>query len=203
MKILRNVGIALGAIIALLLIVAAFEPAQTQLEKTIVINKPAPEVYAFVSDLRNFDKWNYWKREKEPTAKVSVSEQYSGVGATYTWEGTPDNTGTGTMTIASVEENKSISQKMQFKVPREGEAMAGLKLEPVEGGTKVVYWFDGGNASYPVDRLAAMIFVKPMLNGAYEKSLAFLKQEVESMPSPTPESPKADEAKTEKKDAKP
>lgn len=200
MKILRIAGIALGAIIALLLILAAVEPGKTVIERATVINKPVSEVFAYVADLKNFDQWNYWY-EFEPTAKITVSAQSIGVGAVYSWEGAPDKTGTGTTTITQVDPEKYIAQKIVFKVPFEGESMAGYRFEAAEGGTKITYWYEA-DAPYPVGRLTAMFMIKGMLGDAYEKSLANLKKKLESMPATAPEEPKKEEGKEAAKPGK-
>ena len=107
MKILKIVGISLGALVGIVLLAAAFLPSEFTVSRSIEIAKPADSVYATVTDFSVFTQWSPWV-EKEPNIKVTLSGDKGTVGSSYAWVGTI--TGQGSMTISALEPGKSVTQ---------------------------------------------------------------------------------------------
>ena len=88
------------------------------------------------------------------------------------------------MTLAKVEENRSVQSKLVFKKPMNSEADDYILLEPTPTGTKVI-WRNTGNLPYPVGRFFGL-GVEGMLGQQFEEGLAGVKSIAESIEEPPP-----------------
>ncbi|MDB4106857.1 hypothetical protein N8368_03000 [Bacteroidia bacterium] len=70
---LKKIGIALVATVALLLIVAAFAPKEMNSEKTVKIDAPQEIVWRHVSSMKGMDSWSPWN-DYEP----DMNKEWSG-----------------------------------------------------------------------------------------------------------------------------
>lgn len=170
MKIVKVLVWVLVALVGVFLIAAAFLPKSMNFSRSVVITKPPSAIYQVVADYHSWKKWSHWSK-MDPTQKESISGPDKQVGSTMAWVG--DKTGTGSMTIISAENGKTLKHQMVFLKPQSNTAWASFAFEPVAGGTKVTWDFQG-NAPYPVGRWMCLIMA-PMIGRAYEASLADLK----------------------------
>ncbi len=175
MKILKVIGIALGTIIALFLLVAAFLPSTYKVERTTEFKLPVDSVYDYVADLNNFAKWNAWSLMEPDKIKISVTGNGKDVGSAYAWEG--EKTGQGKMTTTAVDQGKYLEYKMNFYKPMEGEAKTYWNFQSSATGTKAT-WVNEGPLSYPIGRYFGLGMDK-MLGDSFEKSFANLKAQIE------------------------
>jgi ribosome-associated toxin RatA of RatAB toxin-antitoxin module len=136
-KIAKWMLIAVGALVAIVIIVPVFLPKHAHVERSMVINKPPEEVYAVVSDLNQYRSWDPWS-DQDSTSKAEVTG--SGVGAVYSWKG--DATGEGSMTVDSLEPSRSVQVSMRMIKPMEDQFKAGWQLEPSGEGTRITWTFD-------------------------------------------------------------
>ena len=60
MKILKIVGVVLVVLIVVALAYASMQKGAGELERTVVIERPAEMVYSQVSNLKNFNNWSPW-----------------------------------------------------------------------------------------------------------------------------------------------
>ena len=168
---LKKILLFVGAILVLLLIIAALLPADYRVERSIVINAPTEKVFEQVVDLNNYVKWNPWSK-MDPDAKTVISEKSRGVGSIWFWEG--EINGKGSLSIVKLDEGKSIETKVEFFEPMESEASGFWKFENVDNGTNVTWAFEGA-LSYPVERYMSF-FMDDMLGADFEKGLANIKK---------------------------
>jgi hypothetical protein len=178
---LKKIAYAVLAIVAVFLIVGALLPASYTVERSIEIAKPPAVVYRHVSDYNAWLEWSPWPKT-EPTAKQTVTGEPGVVGMTWSWEG--EQVGVGSMTLAAVDEGKSIHSKLVFKEPMTSEADDYVLLEPTENGTKVT-WRNTGGLPYPVGRYFGL-GVEGMLGPQFEEGLESLKALCESQEEPAP-----------------
>jgi hypothetical protein len=177
-------------IIALILIVAALLPGSYTVERSVEIAKPPEVVYPLVADYNNWLKWSPWPK-MDPEAKQTVTGAPGAAGHSWSWEG--EKSGVGSMTLALVEENRSIQSKLVFKKPMNSEADDYILLEPTPTGTKVT-WRNTGNLPYPVGRFFGL-GVEGMLGPQFEEGLAGVKSIAESIEE-TPPPPMTEETPT-------
>jgi uncharacterized protein YndB with AHSA1/START domain len=106
------------------------------MEGSITINRPVEEVFAYVTDIANFAKWNGQASQGEQTSQGPV-----GVGTTY--RGAYDVMGRKmdwTSEVTEYEPNRKIAQKIDM-----GPTVMAMSwlVEPVEGGTKFTIRSEG------------------------------------------------------------
>jgi len=189
MKALKITGIVVLAIVAIAIVSVAVMSPKSHIERSVVINAEPAAVYAEISNFKNFNTWSPWAA-LDPNTKYSFEGPEIGIGAKMNWVSENDNVGQGSQWIIDTEENKRVKTGMQFS-GFEGEFTAEFILEPVEGGTKVTWTYNGDVSNTPVMN-AAMgkffgVFTDSMLGPQYEQGLAQLKQKVESNPAPEQE----------------
>lgn len=163
-------------LIAVVLLVAALLPSKGVISRSILINRPAEQVYGYIYDFKNYVQWNPWS-QMEPDAKNVVSSPSAGVGATWEWKG--KKVGHGKMTTEMQEPSRSIRNRVEFFKPFQGIAIDRWDFESRDGGTFVTWGYEGEN-KYPVGRLMWGLMVQRQLNGQYEKGLAELKRRLEA-----------------------
>ena len=64
---LFKIFLSLFVIVIGLYIVSLFFPHTYKVERSIVITKPKNEVYQFMSDFKNWEKWSLWNKQADST----------------------------------------------------------------------------------------------------------------------------------------
>ena len=106
------------------------------MEGSITINKPVEEVFAFVTDVANFSKWDAQAGGTEQISEgpVELGSRFRGsydfMGRTMQW----------ISEVTEFEPNKKAVQKITMGPT---EMTMGWYLEPVEGGTKFTVRSEG------------------------------------------------------------
>lgn len=168
---IKKILLGLVAIIAIILIVAAFQPAEYHVERSAVVPASPPVVYAHVNDFHNWGQFNPWQ-ELDTNAKVTFEGPANGPGAKFNWEGN-SNMGSGSMTITTTRPDERIDIAMHFLKPMEGEAVTAFLFRPEGTGTKVTWTMDGKNNL--IGRAFCLFMdMDKMVGGQYEKGLAKL-----------------------------
>lgn len=166
MKFLKKLGIALGAIVAFLLVLSFLLPSTIKIESETVIATEPAVVYNYVNDLRNWERWSYW-HTLDPGQKLIYSKNPIGQGAFYKWDGEINQT--GSVTITKSEPNKAVYYDMQFAdwAPNPSQ----VTFEEVNGGVKVVMTMNA--VSKPPMNLMTYMF-KGTIESDFQKSLAMM-----------------------------
>lgn len=181
MKILKIIGIV---IVVLVLIVVAYGMSLTgeaQMERSTTINAPIEKVFASVNTFSNIKEWSPWTKI-DAEAKYEFMGPDTGVGAKYSWDSENPELGQGTQEILESRDGNYVKTQMIFAIP--GEFYAEYILEPVDGGTKLTWTYDG-----KVDGMMWKIIMngsEGQLGPMYEQGLTDLKAYIESLPDPTP-----------------
>lgn len=166
--------LGLVVLLGLVLVVGGFLlPRQTHVERSIVIDRPAAEVYAVVNSYRRFREWSPWS-EQDPQAKYEFTGPDAGVGARMTWAGN-ERVGTGSQEIIASEPDRKVVNALDFG----GNKGTGtFTLTPEGEGTRVVWGFDADHGNDPLSRWFGLLFDK-MIGPDYERGLGRLKRVVE------------------------
>lgn len=180
MKVVKALLIAVGALVAVALVVPAFLPKEHHVERSIEIAKPIGTVFNVVKDYDYYKKWNPWSKI-EPTAKSELSGNPPGeIGSRWSWEG--KEVGKGSLTLVEFVPNESIKGKLEFLAPFEAQSWDLWKFQEMEGGMTQVTWINEGESSY------LMRYMVPSMDGMlgpqFEQGLADLKALIESLPDP-------------------
>ncbi len=167
-------------IVALVAIVTASMSPKSHIERSIVVNAQPAAIFQQINSFKNFNKWSPWM-EKDPETKTSFDGPEAGVGAKMSWES--KKLGNGSQWIIESVENKHLKTGMKFS-DFEGTFTSDINLEPVDGGTKVTWTYDGdvsetGMASSVMGKIMGQ-FMDSMMGPDYEKGLNKLKAVAES-----------------------
>ena len=143
------------------------QPNSFEVTRTRTIKAPAAVIYDNVIDFKNWEAWSSWA-EADSDMKITLAEQTKGVNGSYSWE---DKDGIGTMTNIKAEENKSITQEMQFAEFPKSDVSWSFKAND-DGSTDATWTISGKDLPFGFKAFA--IFTGGMENQIaphYERSL--------------------------------
>lgn len=139
------------------------------LDRSIIIDKPANEIYPHISDFNNWSAWSPWTILDDKT-KVKVSED----GKFYEWESAI--IGSGNMKMLSENTNQSLDIELKFLKPWKSKANVSFKLIP-KGQSTEVHWIMDSKMPF------FMFFFKKMMETFvgmdFDRGLTLLKEQVE------------------------
>ena len=175
--------IAVFALIALVMIGAALIlPREVPVERKIVIDAPAGQIYANIINLEQWQKWNAWAA-KDPNMKVTYGDKIEGEGANYSWMS--ESQGSGSMTITKVEEPTRVETTLDFG--DQGKATAYFDLKSMgEDKTEVTWHMVADMGMSPIGKIFGLM-MDSMVGPDFEDGLQRLKKLSESSEEPTPE----------------
>ncbi|MEQ8583463.1 MAG: GyrI-like domain-containing protein [Marinoscillum sp.] len=176
MKAIKIVGIILMILASVVLIAIYLLPDNAHMERKILIERQPEVVYTELISFRTFNEWSPWAT-KDPAAAYQWDGPVMGVGARISWKSA--EVGNGSMQVIEVMENRKVVNLMKFD-EYESDPTAAFILNPVDGGTEVVWTYDESN----VKGLAKifMLGIDGFLGEDYEQGLLALKDRVESAP---------------------
>jgi hypothetical protein len=137
----KKILIGLAVIVAAFIVVVSMQPSEFRVERSEVIAAPPAIVHSQVDDFRNWKEWSPWAK-MDPDAKVTLSENPVGEGATYAWEG--KKTGAGEMRIA-ISVPARVDMDLKFTKPFKAENKVSFAFAPIHGGTRLTWAMTGKN----------------------------------------------------------
>ena len=176
MRLVKNGLIGLVLLIAVLAGGGFLLPAECHVERETVIDATPEEVFAFLIDHREFNRWSPWA-ERDPNTKYEYSGPTSGVGAKAAWSSEDPNVGSGASELVEVVPYEKVRMHLDFG--DQGTATAYYTLTPKDGGTHIVWAFDTNFGNNLIARYMGLMF-DDWVGGEYEKGLANLKKLAES-----------------------
>ncbi|MBL9188981.1 MAG: SRPBCC family protein [Opitutaceae bacterium] len=169
---LKKILLGLVAVIALILIVAAFQPNQFSVQRSLVIAAPPAVLFDQVNDHRKFAVWNPWMK-LDPNVKTAYSGPATGVGSVASWQGNRE-VGAGSATIIESKPGELVRQRMDWKEPMEGASTVDFIFKP-EGAGTLVTWHMYGPNSFVGKVMCLFMSMDKMVGGQFEVGLANLK----------------------------
>ena len=173
--IIRLIIAALVAIVAIGVGGAYLIPAETVVQRQVVINAPPEKVFAIVGDLRRFKEWSPWA-DLDPNLQYAFEGPETGVGQKMSWVSEKPDVGRGAQTATEYQPPGKVAFLLDFGSM--GTAQSSLQLVPVDGGTGVTWGFKT-EAQGVLDRWMSLLF-DDWVGADYEKGLARLKTLAES-----------------------
>lgn len=174
MKILKNIGIGLGVIIALFFIVALFIDGEYHVERNIVINKPSNEVFEYVKYLRNQDNYSVWAKLDDDMKKEFRGTDAT-VGFVSAWDSEKNDVGAGEQEITKIMEGKRIEYQIRFLRPFEATDFIYMNTESLANGQCKVIWGFDGKMDYPMNMMLLFMDMDEMLGESLQTGLNNLK----------------------------
>jgi uncharacterized protein YndB with AHSA1/START domain len=168
---LKVIGIAVVAIVVVILIHAASRPDIAHVERSIVIKAPPEKIFALIDDFRQWDQWTPYNKDPAMTKAYSASTR--GVGARYAWEGNR-SVGKGDITITESEPPARIAFNLHMIAPFEGNNHVVFALKAA-GDSTTVDWILEDRPAYFVKVMGIFLDIDKMVGRDFETGLANLK----------------------------
>ena len=178
MKIVKRVLIAIGAIIALLLIIALFVKKQYAVEREITINKPKNEVFNYIKMLKNQDYYSKWA-SMDPNMKKEYRGEDGTVGFVSAWDSDKKDVGKGEQEIKKITENERIDYELRFIEPFQSTESAYMTTESTTGNQTTVKWGFKGKMNYPMNLMLLFMNMEKMVGDDLQTGLQNLKTVLE------------------------
>jgi hypothetical protein len=175
-KVLMIVGGLLGVAVVGVAGAASMQPDTTHVERSIVVDAAAQDVFPLVNDFVAWEKWNPWQ-DMDPNQKVTMSEATAGVGAWSAWDG--EETGKGKQTITESVPNEKIRQKLEFMEPMQSQAEVTFTFAAAGEGTKVTWAYDAQN-DFISKAFCLFVDMDGMLGADFDKGLKKMKPMAEA-----------------------
>lgn len=172
--------IAVVLVLAAAVLVLVFSVSDSfSVEREVTINKPRPEVFAYLRLIKNQSVWGPWFK-KEPTMKQEFRGTDGEVGFVASWNGTTDDVGEGEQEITRIVQGERVDTQLRFKRPFESEADAYLTTEDAPDGQTRVRWGFKGSMPRPMNLLLLFLDMDKEIGKDYEEGLATLKSILEN-----------------------
>ncbi len=171
---LKKILIGAAGVLLLACVVSLFIPSRYTIERSIVINGDAADIYPYVNNLKRWQAWTPWTKEKYPTMEYSYAGPEEGVGAISMWK---EESGSGKLTITRSDSLTGFEYDLEFD---EGEMKSKgmIRFERVGQGTRVSWKSTGDVGMNPIGKYFTL-FLDGMLGPDFESGLGKLKALVE------------------------
>jgi uncharacterized protein YndB with AHSA1/START domain len=173
---LKIIGLAVVALIVVLLVYAAMKPDTFRIQRSATINAPADKIFPFINDFHNWTAWSPWEK-MDPALKRTHSGTTSGKGAVYEWEGN-NQVGQGRMEISDTSPPSHLLIKLDFLKPFEAHNTAEFTLNGGGQSTHIT-WVMYGPQPYLAKVMSLFVSIDTMVGGQFEQGLANLKSVTE------------------------
>jgi hypothetical protein len=174
-RVLKIVGLGLGALVAVLVVVGIFLPRKWRVEQVVLIDAAPEHIYPLVNDLKQWQSWAAWNKAMDPEVKWEYGGPALGVGAWWSWAG--PKMGNGKMTITRSEQGAGVWVDEMIETDKEVNARGSLTWTR-EGSSTKVTWVDEGTLP-PVIGGYAVGMIEKMLSDHFQTGLKNLKTAAE------------------------
>ena len=171
-KLLTGVVLIIAAIMAY----AATKPDDFKVSRSAVINAPAREIHAQISNLKAWDSWSPWAK-LDPNAKTIFEGPEAGVGAKMSWDGNME-VGKGNLTITESNQQR-VAYDLIFEKPMKGNNISAFTMQE-QGGQTQVTWSMEGKQSFPAKVMSVFMNCEKIVGEQFDKGLSNLKSTVEN-----------------------
>ena len=173
--------IAAVAIVAILIVAVAVQPAAFLVVRSATIDAPPGEVFGRVNELRAWPEWSPWAKI-DPGMVQTYEGPAAGEGAVSAWSGN-NKVGAGRMTITQSRPEELVRFRLEFLRPFKATNEADFTFEPDGGGTRVT-WGMTGNKNFMFKAVCLVADMDKMCGRDFEKGLAQLKTICEASAEP-------------------
>lgn len=175
MKVIKKILIVLGALIALLLIIALFVKKDYTITREVVINKPRHEVFNYVKLFEKADNYNVWMR-MDMNKKIELRGTDGTVGCVMAWEG-DKNVGKGEQEIKRIIDGERIDLELRFIKPMEGLMQWSMTTDSLSENQTRVTSTSSATSKYPFNIMN--LCMDKLMGDPMQETLNNLKQVME------------------------
>ena len=172
---LKKLSVVVGAVIILFVVTSFFIPNDYSVERKVNIDAQPSEIYPYVVDLREWQKWGVWFK-RDPNMKLEYSGPDRAIGMRSEWKS--ETEGNGEMEITQLEHNKRVLYRLYF--PEFDMGSSGLvEIESTDNGSTVIWRDEGSVDNNPINKLFVLM-MDSMIGPDFEMGLENLKVLVEN-----------------------
>jgi hypothetical protein len=131
-------------IVALFFGISLFFPHKFKAERSIEIDRPVEEVFAFMKDFKNWDNWSAWNKDQDSTLYTFYSISSDTFGSRKHFNG--DLFGTGTFIINNYKPNEVVGYRLKMH-GSEAQANGVFFFKPINNHTQLT-WVDSTDVGY-------------------------------------------------------
>ncbi|MES1215781.1 MAG: SRPBCC family protein [Bacteroidota bacterium] len=164
-------------ILALVLIRAYFLTDELVIEKDILINKTAAEVFNYIKFVKNSENYSKWVM-MDPNMKKEYKGTDGTVGFVYSWDSTNKNVGKGEQEITKITNNR-VDWEIRFIKPFENTSTSYMTTDSVSPTQTKVAWVFQGPRTYFMKLIHFLLNLKKMLGNDLNTGLTNLKSVLE------------------------
>jgi hypothetical protein len=175
---LKKILLGVLALLVVLVIVIALQPAEFRIERSITMAAAPEAAHAQVNDFHQWGAWSPWDK-MDPSMKRSYEGAPSGVGAKYAWAGN-NQVGEGRMTIEKSEPSE-IAIKLEFLKPFAATNTATFTFTKTPEGNKTTWAMDGHN-NFVSKAFSLFMDMDKLVGSDFERGLAAMKTAAEAAP---------------------
>ncbi len=164
-------------IVAFVAFLGFIAPKSYHVKRSIIINRPLPEVFNYLKLIKNQDYWSPWKK-KDPNMKQETVGTDGNVGFINKWEGNKD-VGTGEQEIMRIVENDIVESQLRFYKPWKSQSDAYIKVNKVDDQNTEVVWGFSGKNKFPSSIFMMLYNIDKHVGKDFDEGLASLKEILE------------------------
>lgn len=172
-------------LLILLVVIGFLLPSAAQLERSILIQAPAAEIFPRLNGMRAFHAWSPWTGI-DPDTIYRFEGPEQGVGSRMTWASGNAQVGRGSQEITESVPEQRIETRLEFG--DKGNGTATFLLEP-EGPATRVRWQFSTVFGWDLFGRYVGLMLDSMIGTSYTKGLKTLKSSVEDARTSAPDSP--------------
>ncbi len=176
----KKIFIGLILFVLVFLCLAALQPSDFRITRSIEISAPPEAIFQHVNDFHQWEAWSPWAK-LDPKAKNFFEGPESGKGAIFAWAGNHE-VGEGKMTILETNPNSFIQIKLDFVKPFVATNTAEFTFVPQVNGT-LVTWTMYGKNNFIAKVIGLFVDCDKMVGNMFDKGLIRMKEVVESKKS--------------------
>ncbi|AEA44573.1 SRPBCC family protein [Fluviicola taffensis] len=170
---------AIGGLIALVFIIAAFSKKDFAVERTITVNKPLPETYDFLTSLQKQDLWSKWT-QLDPDMKKTYIGTDKTVGFISKWESQHKKVGEGEQEIKKLIPNQRIENEIRFLKPMQSSANVYFTVNAVNESQTKVAWGFNSKTPFPFNVFMLLVNMENLVGKDFEEGLGNMKKNIEA-----------------------
>lgn len=150
-------------------------PLPFTLERSLVVDQSAEQVYALISDFNTWRSWSPWLSQ-EPDCPVEIKGTPGQLGHGQAWEG--KKIGSGHMELVEAEPGRLLRYELFFLKPWKSQSQTAFTLAAEGSGTRITWSMDG---SIPVLMIFWRKSMAKQVGADYERGLAMMAERLKEV----------------------
>ena len=177
MNILITILLIIVSLVFIFLLVALLVKKDFTLEKQIMVNKPAADVFDYLKLIRNQEHYSVWVM-KDPAVKIVYTGTDGTVGFTSSWVSDDKNVGIGEQEIIKMDDGKSVEVEIRFKKPFNATNYASTMVGAITPGQSKVTNIFYGKSKFPMNIMN--LFMDKLVGKDMQQNLENMKANLEN-----------------------